>query len=368
MCVSFSFLFEQKAETNNVLCYFCICFLLSRTLELTSSADFSVHVQATNYYDGYMALPMASWGLTYTVATVCWGPNATCQLAILAGQDFTKVTVKLPSSNSALQVDDRYSSYTSGTTMTQVLMRNAAWVIPSSYEMSGGSVSSNASIGVLAGAQWTSYQGGEGAVTEQLPPCSALGTEFVSLRGGIVRVVTTEPNTTLHISNASPVQVVASGQWWQTGASESGYVYIRADRPVLVVQFGHLGVNASRSFPYLVTLTPRRQFLGASLTVVLSLSRYLYYGVLLVTRDKYLNSTSINGATLPVAFLERVDATDFVTLVVKIQPNTTSQIVVTSGATNVLALYILASGDLGATVLPLAANFRLVNPDKVLDA
>nr|KAG5707839.1 hypothetical protein BaRGS_015999 [Batillaria attramentaria] len=64
-----------------------------------------------------------------------------------------------------------------------VLMKNEAWVVRRPYELSGALISSNASVGVLAGAQWTTYSTTSGAVNEQLPPVTALGKDHVTLGG-----------------------------------------------------------------------------------------------------------------------------------------------------------------------------------------
>jgi hypothetical protein len=55
--------------------------LVVETVDTTKSIG--VMVIGATAYDGYTALPVASWGKAYVVATPCHGHQAKCQIVIV---------------------------------------------------------------------------------------------------------------------------------------------------------------------------------------------------------------------------------------------------------------------------------------------
>ncbi|KAL8616806.1 hypothetical protein ACOMHN_017843 [Nucella lapillus] len=327
----------------------------SVTLESTIG-DFGVLVQGTQAYDGYLAIPVSSWGKAYRVASHCQGANATCQLVILTNQN-AKVKVILPSENAAFSAEDSGRTYAGAINLTQSLSANAAWVIPKSYEMSGALVTSDVNIGVLAGSQWTGYYGSEGTVTEQLPPLTSLGQEFVSLGVGTVRVVTTEPQTTIHTSDSPPVLMPTAGQWLQQFLQYP--VYIRANRPVLVVELKKFQ-SSSSWYPVFTVLTPVIQFLkhGDVVTVPPSPNE-----VLAVIRA---NKSDVMHGSIKLDDVGSFSSTAAVRsdYLVGVVPVSVGILSVVNNALEVVGFYVKRVESSAAFLSPLAARYVDVNPEK----
>ena len=258
-------------------------------MELKSTnpdAKFAVMVEGTNAYDGYMAIPVSQWGRTHVLATFCEGPGSVCQTVILAHENHTNVVVTIPAENDTFVADRPDVEYAPGVRETRVLMQYDAWVIQRPYELTGSVLVANASVGVLVGAAWTTCRGSTGGVVmEQLPRLTTVGREYVSLGVGTVRYVTTESRTTVHCAGSGPVLLERPGQWIQRLAS-SGPVTIRADRPVVVVEFGGLRRSPiHRVFPFFVVVPPVAQYLDSGNSTVFPSRLEDGQSLVLITRE-----------------------------------------------------------------------------------
>ncbi|XP_076447114.1 uncharacterized protein LOC143284298 [Babylonia areolata] len=326
------------------------------TVILESSGRFGVIVQGSDGYDGYMAIPVTKWGGAYRVATLCHGDNSTCQIVILASEADTQVTVTIPAENAPFRVDDANTNYAGADTMSKTLGQNEAWVIARGYEMSGALVDSSRNVGVLAGSQWTTFKGSGGIVMEQLPPLSTLGQEYVSLGGGTVRVVSTEPNTTLRTTDTPAVFLPAAGQWMQHYFQDP--VHIRANRPVLVVQFMKLQLtSASPWFPAFTVLTPVVQYLNPGATPVLIPD----YKLLAVVREKYKGHVQYGGVRLNETSAVSRSAVRSDYRVVVMEVAAPVPVRVSGSSQEVVGLYLQRVEAHLAQLSPLAAHYENVN-------
>ncbi|XP_076446365.1 uncharacterized protein LOC143283870 [Babylonia areolata] len=329
---------------------------LTVILESTNNGDFGVIVQGSDGYDGYMAIPVTKWGGAYRVATHCHGDNSTCQIVILASEADTQVTVTIPAENAPFRVDDAITNYAGADTVSKTLGPNEAWVIARGYEMSGALVDSSRNVGVLAGSQWTTFKGSGGIVMEQLPPLSTLGQEYVSLGGGTVRVVSTEPNTTLRTTDTPAVFLPAAGQWMQHYFQDP--VHIRANRPVLVVQFMKLQLtSASPWFPAFTVLTPVEQYLNPGATPVLIPD----YKLLAVVREKYKGHVQYGGVRLNETSAVSRSAVRSDYRVVVMEVAAPVPVRVSGSSQEVVGLYLQRVEAHLAQLSPLAAHYENVN-------
>ena len=334
---------------------------------LRSQEVFGVLVQGTRAYDGYLAIPVSQWGWSYAVATLCKGPDSVCQIVVVASEDYTNVIVDIPAENHGFVVDVPGVSYAPVAKETSVLMRNEAWVISRPYEMSGAKVVSNASVGVLTGAQWTSYKGSVGVVTEQLPPLKALGREYVSIGGVTVRVVATEPSTTIRTSVTHPILVEKAGQWVEVGTFNAP-VHFRADRAILLVAFGRMRLSLSdTAYPVLVVLTPVTQFLSRmGNATIFPTHFYTRQKLLVITREKSRGSVLYGSQPLPTvsSYSAKAVRWDYYMDIVT-QQDLSEVTVNVADTSSVMALYVEAENATCSFLSPLAMRFDDINPQKV---
>ncbi|KAK7498714.1 hypothetical protein BaRGS_00010091, partial [Batillaria attramentaria] len=254
------------------------------------------------------------------------------------------------------QVDDPGTTYAAAFTETMVLMKNEAWVVRRPYELSGALISSNASVGVLAGAQWTTYSTTSGAVNEQLPPVTALGKDHVTLAGGMVRVVATEPQTTVHFSEADPVKLRKPGQWYQRSVDTANAVYIRSDRPVAVVQV------ASGNYPVVVVIQPNRQFLDIRTTTVVPHLLLQTQALHIIAKASKLDNIRYDGI-LASTFPSKPALNTVFKVAYRAKTGTTpSQLVSDTGLDDAMAVYVTGTSATSAFLAPLAAQYETINP------
>ena len=330
----------------------------------TANGKFGVLLQGTEAYDGYMAIPIHHWGHRYRVATLCGGVGSACQLVVLAKEDSTTVTVTLPPENQSFRLDQDGVTYTGEVIMTKTLMQDQAWVIQKPYEMTGALVVSTAPVGVIGGAVFTDYMGSQGAVTEQLPPLTTLGKEYVSPDGGTVRVVSTEADTTIWTSSGPPARLSTAGEWVQ-GMTDHAQ-FIRADRPVLVVQFGRLRNDPSDPvFPVLFVLTPVTQFLASGISTVMPAhfldSRQLW----IVTSRGDEVTYGFQPLSVVSTSSQQAEYSPYDVHVVQHGGGGPVLVDSTSLAADVMALYILSRGSSCSFLAPLARSYDIINPEQV---
>lgn len=326
---------------------------------LSAGAPFGVLMYGTRAQDGYMALPVEAWGQRHVVGTFCQGDGRMCEVVVIASRQNTKVNITFPVENLVFQSED--VSHVQRTPIVHVLGANQALVVQRPFELSGTLIESDADVGVLAGAQWTSYEGAGGSVIEQLPPVAALGTDYVTLPDGTVRVVAVEPLTTIHFPDRKSISLTSASHCFQLKVASP--TRLRADRPILVLQFGKLGARASavNNFPFLVVLTTRRQFVNSSESIIVpSLLPTFTSTLYIVTRESYMEDIVYDSVTLNQTVQDKTSSSQFVYPDYAVVKRNVASTSILSGQRDIAAYIQLQSAD-GVVLSPLAAGFSIIN-------
>ena len=327
---------------------------------------FGVHIFGTEGHDGYLPLPIHCWGMSYTVGTVCRGTGSKCQLVVLAHEDFTSVTVFIPAEDASFKVTYDSESNESNSTEVRVLMAGEALVITKTFDITGSTVISNVSVGVLAGAEWTQYESGNGVVVEQIPPATALGNEYITLNIGSIRIIALEPHTTVHTTMTTSFVLKHPGNFYDAFFDQA--IYVRTDRPILMIEYGsmkHTG-GIDSWYPFVFVLTPILQFIGSGIQVYLPEFAY-NYTMILVARNGIDAFVSVDTNLVDaLAFhKENVSRKNYEISQVHGQSSKTLKVELANGINEFYALYVFVASPDYVVSMPLAANYEIINDEKV---
>ncbi len=268
-------------------------------IEIFSTRPISVYGFSSKQQtsDGYLALPVSSWGTSYVTANYKLDhydrqiPDNEMdsiprrgEFAVIASEDNTVVTV-YPSTMTLTKV-------AKGNAYTKTLRKGDIFQVQDggSYrgysDITGSIVTSNKPVGVLSGHVRTAVPyiyNTKDHLIEMLPPRSALGKRYVAVPfggrqgGDLVRVISTDVgSTTVAFTTASGTvtqPMAAVGTFIDYDMSE--VTVISADKPVLVVQYSKaqaadprnrdtIFTNDVHFDPDLVVLTPQEQFVNAA--------------------------------------------------------------------------------------------------------
>lgn len=264
------------------------------TVTITSEKPVSVYCfsSKTHTSDGYLALPVSSWGTEYISANYlndyytpfregffdpCDVLSRRGEFAVIAAQDSTTVQV--------WPKVDTYGGGRAGQMMEKVLMRGEMWQIQNGdpergrSDITGSRIISDKPVGMLSGHMRTAIPfelDTKDHLIEMLPPVPALGSRYIVVpfggrKGGdLVRVITSESDrTNVTVSTATsrlnyPVDGVGSFQELDIGQGE--VTVIETDKPALVAHYSRSnGVDFSSLFdPYMIVVTPEEQFVNSA--------------------------------------------------------------------------------------------------------
>ncbi|MGE3802730.1 MAG: choice-of-anchor D domain-containing protein, partial [Candidatus Kapaibacterium sp.] len=306
--------------------------ICTKSFEIVSDEPVSIYCfsSKTHTSDGYLALPLSSWGTEYFTANAAVDhypfdirdPDS-CRLeprpgefAVIAGEDFTTVTVTATTptrSGTAANVPQQ-----------KVLMKGEIWQIQADgnirgqNDITGSHVVSDKAVGLLSGHVRTgmpwSYDTKDHLI-EMIPPVNALGKRHIVVpfggrRGGdIVRIIATKAGTT----NATIKKNSGNIAYTLNGAGDFQEVLvaevyvIETDQPVLVAHYSQSNdADPTSSFdPYMIVTTPEEQFANTAVFQTLpnlpspgSPKQFDQHFVTIVSELANFNSLLINGSPL----------------------------------------------------------------------
>ncbi len=268
--------------------------VFKKGIEILSTQPISVYCFSSRPQtsDGYLALPVDSWGTEYLTSNYkldhyapARGIDSICsvyprggEFAILAAEDSTRVTV-YPKTRTYREVG----------LASRLLMKGDIYQLQDGGFIRGGSdltgsvVTSSKPVGLLSGHVRTGIPvqfDTKDHLIEMLPPRNALGKRYVGvpfggrLGGDLIRVVTSDPGiTTLTITNPEGTsQQYVSGLGSFLELIITSVTVITADKPVLVNQYSRSMGNDPRNDsipqinfdPDMVVLSPEEQFVNAA--------------------------------------------------------------------------------------------------------
>ncbi len=233
-------------------------------------------IEATTTNDASLLLPVNAWGAEYIVgAWPHWSAiNLPGFYAVVAGEDGTTVT--LTPSGTGGQVQAGGGVAANGTAQVTLDQGDVLQVITSGGDLTGTRVTSDKPVQVIGGHDCTNIPFQFAAcdhLEEAIIPLDALAKEYFVVppihpsdpnaeKAQIVRIVATEPNTTLSFDPDQPVNktLTNAGDYLEIGMSTAAY-RVSADKKILVLQY-MVGQTAGYglSDPAMVQGIPAEQF------------------------------------------------------------------------------------------------------------
>ena len=215
----------------------------NKTVVVRASGKVSVHVMANegkSYGDGFLVLPTKQLGtdhyvLSYTPTSMNGGVyyHSFICVSALSGNSTTNVEIKTKTGTGQIEVElHPYESF-------QLVSRY------SREDFSGSRIISSNPVTVIAGTECSSvgYTGREcNALVELMPPLTHWGSRVVlspfsgSDNGYWYRILGTNEITKAAITNIG-VATLAEGQWYEGNVRGNTMVTIKADNPILVMQY-----------------------------------------------------------------------------------------------------------------------------------
>lgn len=389
--------------------------VFSKGIEIISSEPISVYCYSSRLHtsDGYLALPVTSWGTEYLTANYYLDyytplPNTSfrdtlCKLlprggefAIIASEDNTNVSVY-----------PRTRTVTSrgAPVITRRLMKGDIFQVQDGGSIRGGSditgsqISSDKPVGVISGHMRAGvsyhYDSGKDHLIEMIPPRNTLGKRHMvvpfggRLGGDLVRVISSDPAPTI-------VTVVTGGQLFNYAIPNLGgfieldideLAVITTDKPVLVTQYSKSAQADPRNYrslvvrfdPDMVVVTPEEQFVNGAIFQTLPnydpIQRYDQYDrhyLTIVGEKEGFSTINLNGR--PIASYTEYVSGDI--------PNTSyrwASMRIADGSVHVLAGdalfggYVYGLGEFDSYAWPVGAGLRKIgvpdaNPPSMRDS
>ncbi|MEP7218806.1 MAG: IgGFc-binding protein, partial [Bacteroidota bacterium] len=310
--------------------------VMHRAIELRSDKPISVYSYSSKLQtsDGYLALPVDSWGTEYVTANYPldyyqFDPQSPCsdeprggEFAILAAEDNTQVNVY----PATLTLGNNRAMFTRTLMRGDVLEVQDGGTLRGKSDITGSQIVANKPVGVLSGhvrAGIPIVQESKNHLVEMIPPRNELGKVYAvvpfggRLGGDIVRVVSSDPSptsVTFTTSTNSVTQVLSTlGSFAEFDLQDVSM--ITADRPVLVAQYSKSQLadprNTSRkvvaSFdPYMVVITPQEQFVNGAIFQTMpdidelyqNHQQYTTHYITLISERKGFETIMLDGAPL----------------------------------------------------------------------
>jgi len=317
-----------------------------RGIHITADQAISVYVmngkQVTS--DGYLALPVNTWGTDYIHCSYYdysefrpWGAG----FIVVASEDKTEVNITLR--GVGRDVAKTRSGSKIGDVLTNIILNKGEIynvvgdaTTRGQFDLTGSRITSNKPIGLISYHERTmipvNNTDGRDHMVEMVPPVSAWGKKYVSIelqrdnRGDYFRVVASKANTTFKMKYYDKVSKELLGQreyllsksgdfyedfntWIANGAIDGfrGITVWEADKPVLVMQYSYSANwdKGSDFDPFMIILTPQEQYLKATVfqtpvneNFVNNYFSYIVEGDTADLEQKKLKSLTIDGDTV----------------------------------------------------------------------
>ena len=269
-----------------------------KSIELIADDPVSIYCfsSKTHTSDGYLALPVSSWGTEYHTANyhndhydIIVDPNGgfvnPCnaeprrgEFAVIAAEDSTIVEI-WP------QAETREGGMP-GSSIRKTLMKGEMWQVQDAGDIRGASditgsrIVSSKPVGLLSGHMRTAIpytHNTKDHLVEMLPPTSSYGKRYIIVpfggRGGgdVVRVITSEPGITnarvINNFGVANYRINQAGSFQEIHIPQDRVTVIETDQPVLTAHYSQSnGVDLESLFdPYMIVVTPEEQFVNSAI-------------------------------------------------------------------------------------------------------
>ena len=278
--------------------------LHNKTVVVRSTDKIAVNVMLNegSSGDGFSALPSRQLGSNYYVLSYSPGYYPSFISVSAVSSEATAVEIKTKS----------------GETQSFVLQQYETYHLSSEEDFSGSRITSNHPVTVVAGTECSGVGGGGcDALVEAMPPVGMWGTEVVMApfrgkdNGYIYRVLGTSQTTDVTISNVGTV-TLTDGDWYQGTVTDNTMVTIKADYPILVMQFiNGDGSGYHSSDPSVILAPSRNMYTDNSITFSLlnvRTSSYNTYSIHVITECSKVDGFKYDD--LSMGNWERLSSTD----------------------------------------------------------
>lgn len=313
-------------------------------IEVTSNRPVSVTAYNSKDMtsDGYLALPVSSWGTQYISACYyvdqydydstdwlgCFAVPRRGEFAVIASEDNTMVNV-VPSTKTVGNINNP-AGIARGQVARVLLNRGDILQIQDGGEnrrlggdpgtdLTGSVITSDKPVGLISGhvrSGVTNAFNSKDHLVEMLPPRNALGKRYMIVpfggrTGGDVVRVTSSSSSMTNITVTSGAAAPRTTRLIQTGdfidIDVMAPTLIVADQPVLVTQYSRSqGAGTGTMFdPDMVVVTPEEQFVNGAVFQTLEntpafcnrvpTTKFLHHYVSLVGQSATFDATLLNG-------------------------------------------------------------------------
>ncbi len=323
-----------EVENSNYECLDEIC---SNTFDITSEKPINVYCFSSKTFtsDGYLALPVDSWGEEYVTANygldyynLPYPPpfnnrQDSCSLeprggefAVIASEDFTSVEI-IPATRTR-------EGYPAGVPVRRVLMAGEMWRLEDggnlrgATDITGSRISADKPVGVLSGHVRTGVPNIYSTMDhliEMLAPVEALGSRHIVVPfggrqgGDIVRVISTiAGRTDIVLTTATGrfgYTLSGIGSFQELNVTSVSVIETSAD--VVVAHYSQSSsADPDNEFdPYMIMTTPEEQFATSAVFQTMAdrfaqdtTSSFDQHFVTLVIEEEDIGSVRINGRPL----------------------------------------------------------------------
>lgn len=274
--------------------------------QLSSPAIVYLFVNGADASDSTLILPEYALGDKYYVLTYC-EIFGICQIAIASDSSTNVKTIhiQLPIADD-VKVYLQNKEYTSGQSINLELQNKESVQLQCECDLSGTFIESNGNnIAVFAGSAGTvvGVGGKVDFLFEQMIPISAWGKEYIvyasplKQTGDFIRIIASIRNTVVRISGYKTVRLTKPGDFIHRRINSGSGIYIRANKPVMIVQFTHNGFlkDTQISDPSMFIVQPYEQYMRTYIfdTFLEGLSNY--HLALFTHLEQGVSDISIDG-------------------------------------------------------------------------
>ncbi|ESO85872.1 hypothetical protein LOTGIDRAFT_167623 [Lottia gigantea] len=279
----------------------------NKSMTIWSSEDIIVQVfnKHNSNGDAYLALPVDIFGTEfYSVNYEVTMDGSASYLVVVAWEDDTTVTIRLPIFQSDIELHFEGRYYGSGETVTIQLSAKEVFQLQISADLTGSHITSNRPVFTISGQNRTTvlHKTCKSHMMDVLPPLGSVSTEYVTVsypdigafyRDDMYRIISTSVNTTVTIGGTQTITLDRDGDFYDLFVSAFVYNFVHASKPIYVTQMSSSYFNHSARFgdPSLMILTPLQ---AKRSSYIFSSMKYTTYRVFITIVIDESSSTTLH--------------------------------------------------------------------------
>ena len=276
--------------------------------------------------DGYLALPISSFGFRYIVAS--YPPYQNSEFAIVATKNQTRVNINFPTNVTFGDV-----TYLPNENYTITLQQLQAYQFQSNQDLTGTIINADQPIGVFSGDKCANVRNGTTAcdhLVEQLVPVTSWDTQYVSMYiygrrniSSLYRVIAGQDNVDVAIIASSKrrmnMNIAKQGNFIEFLGDIDAPVVIRCSQRCAVYQYNQGGsLDNTQYDPFLTTVPGLSQFYRDYLFngPTMSGTNYIIY-VNIIIDSQYLSGLRLDGQPLVPLAQTQIPDTNFTGVIIR---------------------------------------------------